>query len=107
MQISNKSNYKKLLLQLFLPMKESLYFVNNNKIIVKRPFYCLKERLLKWMNSCLKCSDIDERISMWVGCIAHYLGDHTNCMHPPDEEHKVWLAGNEHTIMVEYPSKIR
>lgn len=77
------------------------YFVKDCKITIKRPFYGLKERLLKWMNACLKCYDVDKRISMWVGCVIHYLGDHTNCMHPPDEEYKVWMAGNEHPILVD------
>ena len=100
-----RKSFENALDKFFIDHKTVEYFVNDNKIIVKRPFYGLKERLLKWMNSCLKCSDIDERISMWVGCIAHYLGDDTNCMHPPDEEHKVWLAGIEHPILVDILQK--
>lgn len=59
-----RKSFENALDKFFNDHKTVEYFVNDNKIIVKRSFYGLKERLLKWMNSCLKCSDIDERISM-------------------------------------------
>lgn len=74
-----RKNFKTALSNFVKNHRVFTYFQEDGEeITINSPFYDLEGRLLKWMNTCLKEKCDDRRVSMWLGTVDHYLGDHQN-----------------------------
>lgn len=57
------------------------------------------------LNVCLKEFNDDIRISKWLSCVSHFLGDHLYCSHDKEQEYHFWQAGFENPPLVEILDK--
>lgn len=96
-----RNNFASSFDKLALECKNFTYLKDDDEITVKSPFYGMKKHIVKWLNVCLKEDDQDIRVAMWISCVPHYLGDHSNCSHSEDKKVFFWAVGLEHEPLLD------
>ena len=86
-----KNNFKTDLSNFIKNHRVFTYFQEDGKeIYINSPFYDLEGWLLKWMSTYLKEKCDDRDVSMCLGTVDYYLGDHRNCLHDENYECYFW-----------------
>ena len=89
-----RKNFEKAFDQMVQENRKFSYYNDEGELIkINHPFYGMKNHIIKWINTCLKEHDQDTRVAMWISCIPHYLGDHSNCNHSDDKVNFFWQTG--------------